>query len=164
MPLFEQAAEAFTAARFLAEHHFGKRQVDEPSFGADLRSRPDRGELRRIVAEWIVRGMAPRKAWIAPLCERGINGDGQSRALVRQEADERCGVARAFDEHGLRLGLVDQPADVPGARRAVVPDREVGDSPVQLQRRNQGSHFRAFSKSVHVPPCCLLRSRTTTSK
>ena len=64
----------------------------------------------------------------------------------------------------LGLQLADQPGDVPGAGGAVVPDREVGDPPIQLDRRNQGSHFRAFSKSLHGPPFCLLRWRTTTSK
>ncbi len=164
MPLLAQAAEPFIAVLLLAEHHLRKRQIDEPGFRADLRGRPDGGQLGRIVAERIVRRVPPRKTIVDPLREGGVNGHGQARAPIGQETDQRRGVARTFDEHGTRLDLTNEPGDMVGAGGAVMPDREIGDPPIQLYRRNQGSHFRAFSNSVHGPPCCLLRWRTTTSK
>ena len=157
----------------LAHDHFRKGQVDEPRPGADRRRGPDRGELRRVVAERIVRRMPQG----SPSCEPS---DPISSVSAGQTWCRSPRASRVFSwvKSGIRrvasrgpsmstvvgTDLADQAGDVPGAGRAVVPDREVDDPAVRVEWRNQGSHFRASSNSVHGPPSFWLRCLTTTSK
>ncbi len=125
------------------QDHFRVFQVDEAQPRPGRAPRPQGHQLRRVVAERVVRREPRRAEDLDPLLipfgrlsmqaapfvyKRRVQRHGAGAAFVHEEVDFRSERRGAFHEDRRGTVLADPAPDVGGASGRVVADREIGDA------------------------------------
>src|SRR5215469_8643824 len=132
------------------QHLVGVIQINELQGSSDFLPDAQGNELRRIVAEWVVR-REPGGSQVQFILLRfvklpgnvdvvRIDRNGRLRARVENRGNERCEAARAFHKNGGRFCFTDEFLEMPRAGRAVMANRKIDAE----GRKQRGEHTLEF--------------------